>query len=268
MATQLKIRRGTTAEHASFTGAEGEITLDTTKDTLVAHDNYTAGGRPMLREDLNNLANNSIEAVKISRGSSKAGQALVVNQSGTAVEFSNKINGAIAQVSNQWDDTSYSISNSWVTGKTWTQMTGITVGNDLRCTFNIYARNDSTSWGGGYTTIEYATNSAGDNWADMGSDGYSSGNVMINGPSAIGQSERTFYIENYQYTQIRFRYKHKSYDGTYAVNNAGENDLGVSPTQGNFGGGPYTRTTAALPDGNHTNSHWNLNRFLIEEIQR
>ena len=58
MATQLKIRRGTTAEHASFTGAEGEITLDTTKDTLVAHDNYTAGGRPMLREDLDNLANN------------------------------------------------------------------------------------------------------------------------------------------------------------------------------------------------------------------
>lgn len=268
MATQLKIRRGTTAEHASFTGAEGEITLDTTKDTLVVHDNYTAGGRSMLREDLNNLANDSIVAAKIARGSSTAGQALVVNQAGTAVEFSNKINGAIVQVSNQWDTTSYSFSTSWSAGKTWTQMTGITAGNDLRCTFNIYGRNDSSSWGGGYTAIEYATNSAGDNWTDLGSDGYSSGNVMTNPSNAIAQSERTFYIENYQYTQIRFRYKHKSYDGTFHVNNAGENDLGVSGNYGNFGSAPYTRTQGALPDGNHTNSHWQLNRFLIEEIQR
>ena len=268
MAKIVQVRRGTTAALSSVTGAEGELFVDTDKETLTVHNNYQAGGFPLLREDLNNLANNSIEAAKISRGSSTAGQALVVNQAGTAVEFSNKINGAIAQVSNQWDDTSYSISNSWVTGKTWSQMTGITVGNDLRCTFNIYARNDSSSWGGGYTTIEYATNSAGDNWTDLGSDGYSSGNVMINNGPAIGQSERTFYIENYQYTQIRFRYKHKSYDGTYAVNSAGDNDLGVGPSYSNFGGGPYTRTTGALPDGNHTNSHWNLNRFLIEEIQR
>lgn len=85
MATQLKIRRGTTAEHASFTGAEGEITLDTTKDTLVAHDNYTAGGRPMLREDLNNLASASIAINKIQTGTAKYG--LRTNLAGTAVEF-------------------------------------------------------------------------------------------------------------------------------------------------------------------------------------
>ena len=87
MATQLKIRRGTTAEHASFTGAEGEITLDTTKDTLVAHDNYTAGGRPMLREDLDNLAASSIGAAKINRGSSLRNSVLRVNNAGNGVEF-------------------------------------------------------------------------------------------------------------------------------------------------------------------------------------
>lgn len=87
MATQLKIRRGTTAEHASFTGAEGEITLDTTKDTLVAHDNYTAGGRPMLREDLSNLANSSIGVGKIDYGSAAAFQSLRVNSAGNGVEF-------------------------------------------------------------------------------------------------------------------------------------------------------------------------------------
>ena len=95
MATQLKIRRGTTAEHASFTGAEGEITLDTTKDTLVAHDNYTAGGRPMLREDLNNLAASSIGVGKIDRGSSTAYQALRVNAAANGVEFANSDMGPI-----------------------------------------------------------------------------------------------------------------------------------------------------------------------------
>ena len=68
MATEFKVRRGTTAEHAAFTGAEGEITLDTNKDTLVVHDNYQAGGYPMLREDLNNLANNSVNLNKIETG--------------------------------------------------------------------------------------------------------------------------------------------------------------------------------------------------------
>jgi hypothetical protein len=50
MATALKLRRGTTAQHASFTGAEGEVTVDTTKDTVVVHDGSTAGGFPLAKE--------------------------------------------------------------------------------------------------------------------------------------------------------------------------------------------------------------------------
>jgi len=42
MATTLKLRRGTTTQHSTFTGAEGEVTVDTTKDTLVVHDGTTA----------------------------------------------------------------------------------------------------------------------------------------------------------------------------------------------------------------------------------
>ena len=51
MAKQLKLRRGTTSQHSSFTGAEGEVTVDTDKDTLVVHDGSTAGGRPLARAD-------------------------------------------------------------------------------------------------------------------------------------------------------------------------------------------------------------------------
>ena len=46
MTTQIKRRRGTTTEHSTFTGAEGELTIDTTKDTVVVHDGSTAGGHP------------------------------------------------------------------------------------------------------------------------------------------------------------------------------------------------------------------------------
>ena len=50
MASQLKLRRGTTAQHSTFTGASGEVTVDTTKKTLVVHDGVTAGGIPLQKE--------------------------------------------------------------------------------------------------------------------------------------------------------------------------------------------------------------------------
>lgn len=53
---QVKLRRGTTAQHAGFTGAEGEVTVDTDKETLVVHDNATAGGHELLKGDNSNLS--------------------------------------------------------------------------------------------------------------------------------------------------------------------------------------------------------------------
>jgi len=46
MAKKLQLRGGTTAEHATFTGAIREVTVDTDKDILVVHDGATAGGFP------------------------------------------------------------------------------------------------------------------------------------------------------------------------------------------------------------------------------
>ena len=60
MAKLLKLRRGTTSQHNTFTGAEGEVTIDTTKDTAVVHDGSTAGGRPLAREDMSNVSSSSI----------------------------------------------------------------------------------------------------------------------------------------------------------------------------------------------------------------
>ena len=54
MATQVQFRRGTTAEHTSFKGADGEVTVDTSIKTVVIHDALTNGGFPLLRQDGSN----------------------------------------------------------------------------------------------------------------------------------------------------------------------------------------------------------------------
>lgn len=59
-ATQVKRRRGTTAQNDAFTGAEGEIVVDTQKHTLRVHDGETQGGFEMATQaDLNNKADTS-----------------------------------------------------------------------------------------------------------------------------------------------------------------------------------------------------------------
>jgi hypothetical protein len=68
MAKLLRLRRGTTTQHNTFTGAEGEITIDTTKDTAVVHDGTTAGGRPLLRQDLSNLPAGSVTSTHLADG--------------------------------------------------------------------------------------------------------------------------------------------------------------------------------------------------------
>ena len=51
MTKQVQIRRGTTAQHAVFTGAIGEVTYDTDKKTLIAHGGSTVGGIELARQD-------------------------------------------------------------------------------------------------------------------------------------------------------------------------------------------------------------------------
>jgi hypothetical protein len=62
MATQLQIRRGTNSQVAAFTGAEGEIVVNTTNDSVHVNDGSTAGGFEMARADLNNVSDTSLNA--------------------------------------------------------------------------------------------------------------------------------------------------------------------------------------------------------------
>jgi hypothetical protein len=44
MTKQVQRRRGTATQHTSFTGAEGEISVNTTNKSVHVHDGVTAGG--------------------------------------------------------------------------------------------------------------------------------------------------------------------------------------------------------------------------------
>ena len=51
MATQVQLRRGTSTENDAFTGAQGELTFDTTNKRVRIHDGATAGGFELKTEN-------------------------------------------------------------------------------------------------------------------------------------------------------------------------------------------------------------------------
>ena len=64
MAIQIQLRQGTTTEHNTFKGAVGEVTVDTTKKTLVVHDGVTAGGTVLAKvSEVPSLVPQTTEAV-------------------------------------------------------------------------------------------------------------------------------------------------------------------------------------------------------------
>ena len=73
MAKKLQLRRGTTSQHNSFTGAVGEVTVDTDKDSLVVHDGSTQGGHPIAKSS-------DISAMAATTGATFTGDILVDNE--------------------------------------------------------------------------------------------------------------------------------------------------------------------------------------------
>lgn len=62
MPTVLQFRRGTTSQNNAFTGALGELSVDTDKDTIRVHDGSTAGGFELLTAAMTvTLTNKSID---------------------------------------------------------------------------------------------------------------------------------------------------------------------------------------------------------------
>jgi hypothetical protein len=63
MAYAIQRRRGTATEHNTFTGLAGEITIDTTNNTIRVHDGSTAGGHRLAKYSEINTQENIEDAV-------------------------------------------------------------------------------------------------------------------------------------------------------------------------------------------------------------
>ena len=55
MSRQVQLRRGTAIQHQTFTGLIGELTMNTTNNSLRLHDNVLNGGHEMLKADMSNV---------------------------------------------------------------------------------------------------------------------------------------------------------------------------------------------------------------------
>jgi hypothetical protein len=114
MADQLQLRGGTTAQHATFTGALREVTVDTDKKTVVVHDGSTAGGNPLLRQDLSNLPAGTIDNADINASAGIVDTKLAtiatagkVSNSATTATSANTANAIVARdASGNFDATS------------------------------------------------------------------------------------------------------------------------------------------------------------------
>ena len=119
MAIQIQLRQGTTTEHNTFTGEVGEVTVDTTKDTLVVHDGVTAGGHPVATRA---NADGTISLIK--KGGTSAG---TINADGlfnntlTSTNTNQALTAAQGKVLK--DTLGTAVSSSFGIGQTWQNMT-------------------------------------------------------------------------------------------------------------------------------------------------
>ena len=139
MAIQIQLRQGTTTEHNTFTGAVGEVTVDTTKDTLVVHDGVTVGGFPVASKA---NADGTISLIK--KDGTSAGTINAVglfNNTLTSTNTNQALTASQGKVLKDTLDTT--ISSSFGVGQTWQDMTssrfsGTTYTNSTTRTIELY----------------------------------------------------------------------------------------------------------------------------------
>jgi hypothetical protein len=83
MTKEIKRRRGTTSDHGSFTGALGEITINTTTNTVVVHDGTTLGGHSLAKADASNInLSNQINVSELATADGTGGDVLQTDGNG------------------------------------------------------------------------------------------------------------------------------------------------------------------------------------------
>lgn len=79
--------RGTTVQHAAYTGKIGELTVDTDKKVVVVQDGVTAGGVPMAREDRKIKGDTHLKVNSGTEGTLASDLTLTVNMDSLATDL-------------------------------------------------------------------------------------------------------------------------------------------------------------------------------------
>lgn len=88
MPTAVQFRRGTTAQNNSFTGALGELSVDTTLGTIRIHNGSTAGGNVLTNIDaVQTLSNKTLASPAITGSITNAGTSGTGNIGATGATF-------------------------------------------------------------------------------------------------------------------------------------------------------------------------------------
>ena len=236
MAKLLKLRRVTTSQHSSFTGAEGEVTVDTDKESLVVHNGSQAGGFPLLRQDLSNLVAGTIDTADLA--SSSVTTVKLANDSVTAAKIAANAVGS-SELANDSVGTN-ALANTSVTAGSYGSATAIPA-----ITIDAQGRITSASTNTVNTTTNLSTSTA-------------SGSVTIN--SSTGNNA-TINEASGSAAGVMSVTHHNKLDGiaTGATNNGSGSLSSYLP----LSGGTLTGTLNArsiIPTGNYdlgsTSSRW------------
>lgn len=164
MATEIQYRKGTDSQSDAFTGALGEITVDTTTKTLRVHDGATPGGSELVNLNASQILSNKtlnsfVASGTITANSSTGTSGQYLESTGNGVQWSNIDTSSI---SNGNSDVSVS-ENSNVT---------VSVSDAISATFSseglVVAGNLTVN--GTTTTVNSNEVSVGDSIIDLNAD--------------------------------------------------------------------------------------------------
>ena len=114
MPTILQLRRGTTAENAAYTGAAGEITVDTTLNKVLLHDGSTQGGAETVGSIQGNIQLGKTAAGEIDTSSGN----LTIDSAGGTITLDDNVtisgNLTVSGTTTTVDSTTVSIQNAFV----------------------------------------------------------------------------------------------------------------------------------------------------------
>lgn len=123
MALQIQLRSGTATEHNTFTGANGEVTVDTTNKTLRVHDGSTVGGTRLAT-----LTGGLVPVSQLPDATTTVKGAVVLNDTLTSTSTTQASTAAQAKVLN---DQAFGVGQTWqdvtasrALGTTYTNSTG------------------------------------------------------------------------------------------------------------------------------------------------